>query len=152
MSEQEFAVLDVAVTVIKSGKDILAVYNPNWDSFTLPMTKRRHWEDADAKSSRWYEEWIDAAARAAAQWLGQTTRGELAFLLDLANLRQGDRDGTWKRYHFRVFALSLKERPKLMPGAITEWLTRDDFIDENRRPISPTARRIIGDLKSQGLL
>jgi hypothetical protein len=34
---------DVAVTVITRGQQILAVYNPDWGDFTLPMTKRRVW-------------------------------------------------------------------------------------------------------------
>src|SRR5437868_6979168 len=33
--------VDVAVTVIARGALLLAVYNPSWGAFTLPMTKRR---------------------------------------------------------------------------------------------------------------
>ncbi len=66
-------VVDVAACVISCQGKILIGFNSKWGAFTLPTTKRRSWEDANAaKGSVREEDWDDAAVRAAAEWLGQT--------------------------------------------------------------------------------
>lgn len=145
----EFPLLDVAVTLIVQGGRILAVYNPAWGSFTLPMTKRREWYDPKVPKSRHAEDWLDAAARAGAEWLGSTCSPELLFE-DNGDYQQSDRDGQWKRYHFQVFRLSIEGEPRLATGAIAEWLKPAEFFE--RRPISPTARYLIGKLQEENLL
>jgi hypothetical protein len=142
----DFALLEVAVTLITEDQRILAVYNANWAAFTLPMTKRRAWRDPRAPKQLHAEEWLDAAARAAAEWLGRTCVPEFVFD-DKGDYQQSDRDGTWKRYHFQVFRLRLQEEPKLVNGAVTEWLTAAEFLD--RRPISNTARYLIKRLQAE---
>jgi len=145
----EFPLLDVAVTLIAHGDRILAVYNPVWGSFTLPMTKRREWQDPKVPKGKHTEDWLDAAARAGTEWLGRTCSPEFLFD-DKGGYQQSDRDGQWKRYHFQVFRLALEGQPALVNGAITEWLTPAEFFE--RRPISPTARYLIGKLQEENLL
>jgi len=140
--------VDVAVTLIVHGSHILAVYNPNWDQFTLPMTKRRHWQDPNVPASKRDEQWVDAAARAAAQWLGRTCFPEPEFLYDLAGFEQSDRDGIWKRYDFRVFRVRIEQREGIRSGEISEWLSAEDFLDARRVPIAESARSIIARLRT----
>lgn len=145
--------LDVAVTVIERGGLLLAVYNEKWSSFTLPMTKRRQWKDPEVPGVVTDEEWIDAAARAAAEWLGRTSTTDPKHLSDtVPEFHQSDRDGRWKHYRFQVFQVSLEEGREPRSGAVAEWLTPEQFLDEERRPISPTARYLIGKLKGEAIL
>jgi hypothetical protein len=145
----DFPQLDVAVTLITWGERVLAVYNSRWGSFTLPMTKRRDWHDPNVAQSHHGEDWLDAAARAGAEWLGRTCEPK-PVLDELGEYQQSDRDGTWKRYHFRVFRVSVEGVPDLVPGAIAEWLTPAELL--GRRPVSPTARHVIAKLRENGKL
>ena len=143
--------IDVAVMLIARGDKLLAVYNEPWMSFTLPMTKRRLWQDPDSGPVGRREDWADAAARAAAQWLGRTLAPAPSTpLLDLPRYEQSDCDGVWTRYHFQVFGMVLKGQERVIPTAISEWLSPAQFLDENRRPLSATARYLIGQLQDRG--
>ena len=137
--------LDVAVALIQRGESFLAVYNPKWGQFTLPMTKRRQWRDPNmAKDAPLnHEQWIDAAARAAAEWLERTCFPVTEPVVESPGYQQSDRDGIWKRYHFKVFRVELAEDEDVPEGKVVEWLTPADFKDEDRRPVSPTARHLI---------
>jgi hypothetical protein len=142
--ESQFPVVNVAVTLIVHDEKILVVWNPRWGAFSLPMSKRREWHDPRVPASHHGEDWLDAGARAAAEYLGQTCEPEL--LLDnIDEYQQSDRDGAWKRYHFQVFRISLADQPELVAGAIAEWLTPEEVL--NRRPISLTARYLVGKLQ-----
>ena len=91
------------------------------------------------------EDWIEAAARAAAEWLGRTLApGEMneTPVADDGRYTQSDRDGTIKRYHFQVFEVRTGTASQLVPGAVAEWLTLDEL--PTRRPVSPTAQYLIG--------
>jgi hypothetical protein len=145
----EFPTVEVAVALIAKGEQILAVYNPRWGSFTLPMTKRREWQDPEVPHARRHEDWVDAAARAGAEWLGRTCEPEFV-LDDPGGYQQSDRDGAWRRYHFQVFRVEVEGEPRLVEGAIAEWLTPVQIL--SRRPISPTARYVIAKLKEGGKL
>jgi hypothetical protein len=147
--KQDFPLLDVAAVIITRGKQVLAVYNPGWGGFTLPMTKRREWRDPKLSKSLRQEDWIDAAARAGAEWLGATCMPEFLFE-DAGEFQQSERDGNWKRYHFQVFRIAMKNEQPLAPATITEWLTPTEW--HNRRPVSPTARYLIGKLQEEKLL
>jgi hypothetical protein len=145
--------LDVAVALITCGDRILAVYNDRWGAFTLPMTKRRVWEDPKAgKDSARTEEWEDAALRAAVEWMGRTTTQKPEFVLDFAEFQQSDRDEKWKRYHVQAYQIELGKDVTPPPSRITEWLTAEEFLDEKRRPISPTARHVVSELKVNGII
>jgi hypothetical protein len=145
--------VDVAAVLVTNGNRILAVYNEKWGSFTLPMAKRRTWEGRPAdKAGAHTEEWEDAAVRAAAEYLGRTLTSRPRPLVTLAEFQQSDRDGQWKRYHLRAFKLAVDPDTRPSPAVVAEWLTADDFTDEKRQPISPTARHIIAELKLQGAL
>jgi hypothetical protein len=150
--ENDYPLVDVVVTLVVRGGRILAVYNRSWSAFTVPMTKRRHWQDPSIPPAARDEDWVEAAARAAAEWLGRTSTIPPQFLIDIAEWRQGDRDGVWKCYHFQVFKVVLKESEEPLAGAICEWLSPAQFLDENRRPISPTARHLIKQLHAQAQL
>lgn len=148
---RKLRLVEVAVAAVTRGNDILTVYSKNWNSFTLPMTKRRQWEDPTAEGGKGYEEWRDAAARAAAECLGRTFGPrdipEQPDLI-LADFQQSDRDGIWKRYHFQVFQIRLPKKAEALDEIIAEWHPVEVFLlDEKRRqPISKTAYRLIKEL------
>ena len=145
---QLMPLMDVAVSLIMKGDRILMVYNEKWGSFTLPMSKRRVWTDPSSKEGgERAEDWEDAAIRAATEWTGCTSTAAPEFLLDLAEFQQSDRDAKWKRYHLQVFKVAVGEDLEIPPGRVTEWLAADDIVDEERKPISATARHIIAELK-----
>ena len=145
--------VDVVATLVCREDQILAVYNERWGAFTLPMSKRRRWKDPQTKAeSEREEEWEDAAVRVAAEWLGQTTTEKPQFLLDLAEFQQSDRDEKWKRYHMQAFRLVVPHAVTASPGRVTEWLTAEQILDENRRPISATARYVVAELHLKGLI
>jgi hypothetical protein len=135
--------LDVAVTLLTDGDRILVVWNPNWSVFTLPMTKRRVWQDPAIPPAHREESWLDAAARAAGEWLGCTFTTDPKLIAEFPEYQQSDRDGTWKRYRFQIFRMDLAPGDEIRPGAIAERLTKDEILDPNRRPISSTARNLI---------
>ena len=146
-------VLDVVATLIVHGGRVLTGYNDKWGAFTLPTTKRRTWEDDTvAKGAVREEPWENAAARAAAEWLGQSLTEPLTDLGEVPEFQQSDRDGKWKRYRLRAFLLELVAEHAIPPMRIVEWLTPDQIVDENRRPISPTARHIVSHFQLQGVL
>jgi hypothetical protein len=140
----------VAVTLLVQGGNLLAVYNPKWSAFTLPMTKRRQWRDPEFPQVR-EEEWVDAAARAVAEWLGRTITVAPVVVDDLGGFAQGDRDGVWKRYNFHVFRVALPAGAAPVAGAVWEWLTPAQMLDPNRRPISPTARYVVQELQGRAI-
>lgn len=147
--------LSVAVTVITRQGRILAVHNPKWNSFTMPMTKLRN-----------EEEWLDAAIRAAAETLDCVFRispdpekpfrahctladidgrgvGPLDRVLIMADYIQSLRDSKNKVYNINVFWIDLDMEPQLAPGVRARWLTPQQFCDDAVRPISHTARDVV---------
>jgi len=146
-----YPVSEVAVTLIEQGGRILAVYNEPRAWFSLPMTKRRRWYDPSAPAGSEEripkeEEWIDAAVRAVAEWLGTTSSTEPKSLGEITGRSQGDLDGTWKLYAFHAYQVSLRVDQGPRSGAVAQWLTVDEFLDENRRPIGGASRYIIREL------
>lgn len=144
--------IDVVATVIACEARILAVFNPRWGAFTLPMTKRRRWQEPELPSGYREEDWENAAARAAAEALGRTfLPEELPHLLtEVENYKQSDADGTWKTYHFRVFGLPVEPGTEVLPGLATEWLSPDRL--RERRPLSRTAIDLVECLRERSLL
>lgn len=142
----------VAATVITHGKDILVVHSPLWGSYTLPMTKQR----AD-------EPWATAAMRAAAECLdvlfssGSKVKDAglgkpLAppkLYARTVDLTQSDRTGQVNVYNFQIFGLELDSKPQLAPGIIAKWLTTDEILNHQLKPISGTARFLIGELDNR---
>lgn len=137
--------VDVAVTLLTCDRRIVLVFNRKWSTFTLPMTKRRSWQDPRCKPAHREEAWENAASRAAAECLGRTLTTAPAFLLDFPEFQQSDSDGTWKRYRFQIFELPLQV-PNLHPSVMTEFLSVDEILDPSRQPISATARDLIKKL------
>jgi hypothetical protein len=140
--------IDAAVALIKQGSKYLAVYNPGWEAFTLPITKRRVWQVPQDPPTILEEDWADAAARAAAEWLGRTVRLQAAPFHEIVDLEYSGRTGEWKHYHLQIFEVPVQSDVKTANGTATEWLTVDEFLDEDRRPISPTAREVMRQLKA----
>jgi len=149
MSEDKLTLVEVAAVVIVRDRKILAVFNENWGAFTLPMTKRRMWKDAGARIEN--EDWAHAASRAAGEWLAKTFTSPPVFCVDAPEYEQSDRDGVLKRYWFKVFRFCLDEDEdqELVHGAHAEWLTADQFLEKDRRPISPTAVALLQELMAQ---
>lgn len=140
--------VDVAGVLITSGDKVLAVYNEKWGAFTIPLTKRRSWKDPGAeKDQERVEDWEDAALRAASEWMGRTTTQVPEHLGDVAEFQQSDRDAQWKRYRVQAYRIQLDEDASLPAGKIAEWLTVDELLDEKRRPVSPTARHVVAELR-----
>jgi 8-oxo-dGTP pyrophosphatase MutT (NUDIX family) len=133
---------DVAATVIYRGDAILLVYNVQWGAFTLPMTKRRRRTQLGGTADSGLEDWSDAAMRNVGEALGITSPQTPEFLLEDVDVRQSDRTGEWKRYHFQLFALGV-DPEMVMPRPGTLWLRAEEILDEARRPISPTARFLV---------
>lgn len=142
-NQADFPHVEVAVTLIVRGEFLLAVYNPRWAAFTLPMTKRRIHQDPNIAPAHREEDWINAGARAAAEYLGRTLTALEELPVEVPPYQQSDRTGEWKHYSFRVFRCPFEASDRIRPDAVIEWLTRDQFLDEERRPISPTARHIL---------
>ncbi len=125
---------------------LLTVYNPRWGGFTLPMSKRQKWPGCPACPGEQIETWESAAARAQAEWTGQT-----CVPVELATaevIQWAERDGGWKEYHFRIYGVIATVEP--LPGTITEWLTLDELA--TRLPISLTVFQILDALKGKTLL
>ena len=139
-----------AVLIVRDGA-ILVVFNERWGAFTLPMTKRRSWAAPNVKDTgERVEEWEDAATRVAAEYLGATLTQIPTFMAELAEFQQSDRDAEWKRYHLRAYRLDVDSDTVARGRAVSEWLTADELLEENRRPLSPTTRYIINELRLQG--
>jgi hypothetical protein len=135
--------LEIAVVLIVQEGRVLGVYNPKWGSYTLPMTKRYSWQDPNMVDGVHVEDWDDAAVRAETECFPGTRLDAPSFLLEIPEYQQSDRDGAWKRYRFRVHRRELADNPAPRAGLNIEWLTPDEWLDVNRRPISKTARDVI---------
>ena len=144
--------VEVAVTVIRRGDRILAGYNSNWGSFTLPMTKRRRWASPDDPQMIRDEPWEEAAARNVVECFGRTLVDEPKPLMEVKEFRQSDRDLVVKQYHFAVYEVGTPDDLPLFPGVMGEWLLPEQFLDVRRRPVSPTARYLLGELQKSGKL
>ncbi len=143
--------VNVAVCLLAQGEKLALPWNANWGGFTTPMTKRRSWRDPNLPNADREEEWEDAAARAGAEVLGRTC--EPHFVMDLGGeFQQSDRDGVWKRYHYQVFRLDLPKGEPVgtSPGTIVEWLSPVEVLE--KRPITQSARMIVGRLIEAGKL
>lgn len=138
--------VDVAVGLVTHGSDILLVYNNKWAAFTLPMTKRRVWQDPLIPDQIRYEELKDAAVRAVSEDIGRTIAMPAEFLVDLDVRQQSDRDGKYKDYHYHVFRFAFDTLPELRLGKPSQWLTTDQVLDANRGPITASARTILTEL------
>jgi hypothetical protein len=150
MSKQnEFEHVEVAVVVITRGEQILTVFNPRWGAYTLPMTKRRTQHDNRTAARPVTEEWEDTAIRARAEALQGTTTGTPRFLFEIPEYQQSDRDGQWKRFHFRVFRFDFDGAATVLAHLPHEWLTREEILDARRRPISKTARDIVAQARKE---
>lgn len=145
--------VDVAVAMITCGKRILAIYNPKWGAFSIPMTKRRKWRDRAVRLGAKEEEWPLAASRAAAEVLGRTLAPEeLPLPLhEILEYRQNDADGVWKLYNLHVFKLPLPKIPaSLGLGIDGEWLVADQL--QKNVPVSSTVRYLLKELEGSDKL
>ena len=141
--------VEVAVALVRSGDEILTVYNPKWEAFTLPMTKRRRWKDPDESVANEHEEdWADAAARAAVECVGRTVSIPAEPLHVITDLEHSGRTREWKHYRVHVFEVRLNKPAELVQGLVVQWLTVEELLDECRRPISPTAREVVRQLRA----
>lgn len=144
--------VEAVAVVIAQGSNILAVFNPRWGAFTLPMSKRKQFLDRTISEAAKPEEWDRAAARVAAEILGRSfTRKEFPKpICEIKDFEQSDADGVWKLYTIQVFGLKLSESVKLAPGIVAEWTPAADF--KVREPVTHTVRFIIDRLEEDKLL
>jgi len=139
--------VEVGVALIRKGNRILLVYNDRWGAFTLPMSKRRIWANVDDPDRPLEEAWIDAAARSAAEVLGSTCALDPEPIIEVEGERQGDADGILKEYRFQVFKLDVNAGGPSVLGKMVDWLTAEEIIGVQRRPLSVTAIRIVETLR-----
>ena len=118
----------------------------------MPMTKLRRWAHPDDPKMIHPESWVEAAVRNVAENLGRTLTDEPNLLLKISDYLQSDRDQVVKHYRFHVFGICVDDKSALVPGAVGQWLSPADFLDQKRRPISPTARFLVDSLKNEGKL
>lgn len=133
-----FPKVEVSAVAIVRGGRILAVYNSAWGAFTLPMTKRRVWQEKKIETVHRDESWEHAASRAIAEVIGKTVVG-LKPLVRLPSYQHSDRDGAVREYDVQAFRFDLPDGLEPIAGLITEWLTIEEWLDPLRAPISPTA-------------
>ena len=138
--------------MIRRGDLILAGFNPKWDSFSLPMTKRRYWPSEAEPGAFDAETWEKAACRCLEEWLPRADGASLKRLAQVGAFRQSDRALVVKDFQFEVFVARVDDGQPLRPDLRSEWLAVDDFCDLHRRPISPTARHLIKTLQASGRL
>jgi 8-oxo-dGTP pyrophosphatase MutT (NUDIX family) len=140
-------VIEVAATVIAVGNEIMMVYNPGWHAFTLPMTKVRSKPLGLVKGRRTRELWSDAAMRNVGECLGRTLDIEPKLLMDVKNIEQSDRTGDVNYYHFQLYLARIDSKES-SPGVVADWLKTSDILDEQRGPISSTARELARHLEA----
>ena len=128
------------------------MYRPPKPSPSLPMSKLLAWGGEDEQGNLCEEAGVDAAARAAAEWLGATFEIDADPLAENISLIQSDRNGVWNNYHFFVHELSVERDIELVDGAIVQWLPKEEIINHKRRPISPTARHLLRTLMASKLV
>lgn len=138
--------IDVVATIIHHNGELLLVHSPLWGAFTLPMTKLRHWQLGLVDNATRWERGDEAAMRNVAECLGSTSLQQPGLLLDVGGLRQSDRSGEVKYYQFQIYNFPFASR-QVAPGITSQWLTPAQILEENRQPISPTARFLITNLQ-----
>ncbi len=142
-------VVDVAAVLILRGDLILVVYNDKWGAFSLPMSKIRPWERALEESQKTTTYGRIAAFRAAYKLLGRIVSEPILPLHVCESFVQSEHDGTMKNYNFWLFKMPVSGDTQLIKDVKTEWLTAEALLDENRGPISSTARRLIAEVQSK---
>lgn len=139
----DFEKVEISAVVIVRDRRILAVFNPAWGSFTLPMTKRRVLQGKKVPTAPAEETWEHAAARAYAEVIGKTVSRFAKVATHTPGLTQGDRTGEVKNYQIETFRCDLPSGIEPRSDVTTEWLTLDEWLDPQRMPISPTAVHIL---------
>ncbi|QDU18938.1 NUDIX domain-containing protein [Urbifossiella limnaea] len=142
---EPFPVVDVAVVLIADprGERLLADFNPDWGSFTLPMSKVAVLPPASPGAAPTAESPARAAARAAAEVFGRPVDAAALVKLhaEVPPYQQSGRDGEWKRYRYHLFASRVGAEPRPLPGHVAVWLTPAEFTDHE--PVSETARHVL---------
>jgi hypothetical protein len=135
--------VEVAVVLIsrkrQKEKEYLIVWNPKWEGFSFPMTKRRNWKGADGEPVA--ENWLDAAGRAAFECLGRTSTPRPA-LENHVEVEHSGRDGAFRVYHYHVLEVEFAANQAVTAQAAYEWHTADEI--KNLHPVTSTARHIAG--------
>jgi hypothetical protein len=144
--------VEAVALLLTQGEKTLAIFNPNWGAFTLPMSKRKQFRDSVVSHAARPEDWGRAAARVAAEVLGRSfAPNEFPkALCEIKDFEQSDADGVWKLYTIQVFSLQLEEGTALTPRGVTEWMSVADF--KGREPVTHTARFLFDRLSEKGLL
>ena len=125
------------------------VRNSDW-GFTLPMTKlRRRKLGIDRAGTQW-KLGEDAAMRNVADCFQMTSTQLPNLLLDVGGVRQSDRTDDIQFHQFHVYCFEFGG-PNLPAGVVGEWRDSEEILNPQRRPISPTARLLVGRIKEVAL-
>ena len=147
----DFAKLEISAVVIVRGGRILAVYNSSWGDFTLPMTKRRVWQDKRVQAVQ-LESVEHAAARAFVETIGKTATGLKPLPSHPSVFKQYDRNGEVTDVQITTFRHDLSPGIEPRADVMTEWLSVDEWLDSRRMPISTTAIHILKHAESEAKL
>jgi hypothetical protein len=148
----------VAVVLIRSEGKLLLTYNDKWRAFTFPMTKLPDWDFVDTgqiidperraiSAAQLQEHWLDAAAHAVVECLGQPNCPSVmldgTIAVEYTEVERSRRDGADRIYHYKVFTLDVPQpfESRHQPSA---WLTADEIGDGKHRPVSPSVLEILG--------
>jgi hypothetical protein len=114
----------VAAVIIRSAGKLLLTYNNKWRAFTFPMTKLPDWDFVDTaqnidpdrrdiSAGQLQEHWLDAAAHAVVECLGQpncpSPMVEGPIEVEYTEVERSRRDGADRIYHYKVFTLEVAQ-------------------------------------------
>ncbi len=138
--------VELAVTIIgNENGEVLFDYSESWGAFTLPMTRIGEKPGILPHDEPTAEPAAEAALRAAVQVLGRPLDAghrPQPVNVSVDPYHQSGRDGVWKRYAVKVFALRAPVgSPCPLPGHAAVWLPRHRLAD--LAPVSPTVGPIL---------
>ncbi len=140
--------VDVKAVVITRGEAVLLVYNENWGSYCLPMSKARLKHNYKNPADPIEETPVETAIRVLSETLGrplgiqEVPHRKSEQVIDTYHMSL--RDGIWKTYHtgFFEFELPPSEHPRPLGGLPFAWMTVAEM--KNFTPVSPDAITIAG--------
>ena len=153
LNEAERAVcpqVEAAVALIVWQGRLLATYNDNWGTFSLPIARvQTRGPGEHGVVTRHAGSFEAASRRAAEECLHHLVADRPEPVLELKEFLASGRDRVVKRYDVRVFRDDLKE-PGAPRGQGSTWSWPEELLKMNDEWLSPTARHILRELCDAG--
>lgn len=118
---------------------VLLTLKPNWDRYSVPITKQRDGETGEQAAGRCIEEDLGFKA----------TEG-LGLLLDTPVLQTNPRTHQIGGYEIQCYAYETSS-VDLPPDTIGKWLTPDEILAASNNDVSETAQELVKQLKEAAL-